>query len=345
MQAEYQNKHPTPHWDTLHVSYPIKKFPSTDESSETIARQWRVPPEILKLGREPIEEIREYLRNYNLTKELTRSQNAEDYCYKEPELRRFNKHTSCNENEYIYPLCRKVEDRPPQLSAHASTEMRRSYTEPKIVSRLITDKDQFKHPACLGEVLELEPSWHKELAPLDTTHDGYEKYLDPYLTTSRLHHRPYTADQTSRLSASKDTVTYYTLADTTWVRTPKPKVDDWHLPIRRPKTMYDREKFKEDFREIRAHNQLQWIPRTFRTETRDNYTAQLSNIGDMEGEVRSFYKRRAAKLPTKSQHEQTAVQAAYSTENNRIGSNKPLCCTFDPYIEENKRLQAKHRHK
>ncbi|XP_052750318.1 uncharacterized protein LOC113511460 [Galleria mellonella] len=341
MQADYQKKLPIPYWDTLHINYPVKKFPNTEESRETTAHQWKVQPEILKFGREPIEEIKEYFRNYNITKGYTKSQTSKDYQHKEPESVRFNKHTSCIENEYIYPLSRKIEDRPPLRSAHATTEMRRSYTLPKIAPRLITDKDQYKHPACMPEALMPEPSWHKELEPLDTTHDGYEKYLDPYLTTSRLHHRPYTADQLSRLSASKDVVTYYTLGDTTWTRTPKPKIEDWRLPLRRPKSMYDREKFKEDFSEIRTHNQLEWVPRTFRTEVRDNYVPQSLNIENLDEQVRTYYKRRIAKLPTRVQHEQTTIQDAYKTEYTQIGSDKPICSIFDPYIERNKRLQAK----
>ncbi|XP_059061712.1 uncharacterized protein LOC131854605 [Achroia grisella] len=341
MQAEYQKKLPTPYWDTVHVNYPIKKFPNTEESRETTARRWKVQPEILHFGREPIEEMKEYFRNYNVTKELTSSQTANNFGFKQSETRRFNKHTSCVDNEYIYPPARKIEDRVPQCSAQATTEMKHSYTRPEIAARLVTDKDQFKHPACMPESLASEPTWHKELEPLDTTHDGYEKYLDPYLTTSRLHHRPYTADQLNRLSASKDIVTYYTLGDTTWVRTPKPKIEDWRLPLRRPKSMYDREKFKEDLREIRTHNQIQWVPRTFRTEVRDNYTPQSSNIGDLDDEVRTYYKRRVAKLSTRSHQEQTAIQTAYKSENTQIGSDKPLCSILDPYVERNKRLQAK----
>lgn len=63
----------------------------------------------------------------------------------------------------------------------------------------------------------LEPSWRTELEPIDTTHEGFEKYLDPYLTTSRLHHRPYTAEQLQRPSCNKDVVTYYTFKDISYV--------------------------------------------------------------------------------------------------------------------------------
>lgn len=63
----------------------------------------------------------------------------------------------------------------------------------------------------------IEPSFHKDLEPIDTTHEGFEKLLDPYLTTSQLHHRPYTADQLARSSVTNDVVTYYTYADVTRV--------------------------------------------------------------------------------------------------------------------------------
>lgn len=41
---------------------------------------------------------------------------------------------------------------------------------------------------------------------------------------------------------------------------PKPKVNEWQLPLGRPKSMYDKEKFKYEFREIRTHNKLNWVP-------------------------------------------------------------------------------------
>lgn len=50
-------------------------------------------------------------------------------------------------------LSDQLEDRPPQCSAHGSTEMRSAYIEPITPPRLVTDKDQFKHPANLpGQV-------------------------------------------------------------------------------------------------------------------------------------------------------------------------------------------------
>ncbi|XP_053608979.1 uncharacterized protein LOC128674481 [Plodia interpunctella] len=343
MQTVYPKKHDAPQWDPVKLEYPIRKFPNTNISSETMARTWKLPPEIIKTPREPIEELREYLRDYNVTKELTQSQTTQHFGYKPPDTRRHNKHTSCNDNRYIYPPPRKLEDRPPQCSAHGSTEMRSAYIEPITPPRLVTDKDQFKHPANLPGQEHVPPSFHKELEPLDTTHDGFQKYLDPYLTTSRLHHRPFTADQLSRQSASRDIVTYYTLANTPWAWSAKPKIENWNLPPRRPKSMYDREKFKQDFREIRTHNQLQWVPGSFRTETRDNYVPQ-DNF-DVQAEVGRYYKRTAAKLSTKDPCEESIIRQSYRSENSRIGSGVPLCADIDPFVEKNKvveRLSVKN---
>ncbi|XP_060804346.1 uncharacterized protein LOC132902585 [Amyelois transitella] len=337
MQATYAKKHDLPNWDPVRLEYPIRKFPSTNKSSETIARRWKLPPEIIKEGREPIEELRDYLRDYNITKELTRSQTSEHFGYNEPETRRFNKHTSCLENQYVYPVARKLEARPPQSTAHGTTEMRSAFVEPTAPSRLVTDKDQFKHPASLLDKHHFAPSFHKDLEPLDTTHDGFEKYLDPYLTTSRLHHRPFTADQLSRPSASKDIVTYYTLAKTPWAWSAKPKIENWNLPPRRPKSMYDRERFKQDFREIRTHKQLQWIPGAFRTESRDNYIPQANC--DVESQVRNYYKRATNQILTKNKHEQSVIQQSYCSENSRIGSGRPLCADIDPFVERNKAVE------
>ncbi|CAH2210677.1 jg2821, partial [Pararge aegeria aegeria] len=94
--------------------------------------------------------------------------------------------------------------------------MKSSYTVPTIASRLVTDKNQFKHPASLPLVPPAEDTFIEEIEPLDTTHEGFEKYLDPYLSTNRLHHRPYTADQLARPSNSKDVITFYTYANVPW---------------------------------------------------------------------------------------------------------------------------------
>lgn len=42
-------------------------------------------------------------------------------------------------------------------------------------------------------------------------------------------------------------------------RTPKPQTE-CRLPVSKAKSVYDREKFKEGFREIRTHNKLPWVP-------------------------------------------------------------------------------------
>ncbi|XP_075977095.1 uncharacterized protein LOC142977218 [Anticarsia gemmatalis] len=345
MQAKYPQKLPKPHWDRVHLEYPVRKYIGTGVSSETIGRRWRPPGDVLKDQRTPIEELKNYFRDYNITKQLTRSQTTEDYGRKLPETKRFNKHTACTENEYVYPVCRRVEDRPPQLTAHGTTEMRSRYTRPVTPSRLVTNKDQYKHPDKLPMAPPLpEPSWHKELEPLDTTHEGYEKYLDPYLTTSRLHHRPYTADQLQKPSNNKDVVTYYTFKDITYTRTPKPETE-WQLPVSRPKSMYDRTKFKEGTREIRTHNKLQCVPGTFRTEVRDNFIAPIlqpaSQIHNYEEDVRSYYEKRLANLNANTQEEYTAFKKQYSTENSVVGSGKPICSVFDQFTEKNKRLERK----
>lgn len=47
MQANYPKKQERRNWDTVHLTYPVTKFPTTGESSETIGRYWRAPPDIL----------------------------------------------------------------------------------------------------------------------------------------------------------------------------------------------------------------------------------------------------------------------------------------------------------
>ncbi|KAG6440959.1 hypothetical protein O3G_MSEX001589 [Manduca sexta] len=346
MQADYPKKIPRIHWDLVHLNYPVRKFPETGFSSETIGHRWRDQPEVIKTNVEPLEEMKNYLRDYNVTKELTQSQTKLDYGFKLPETKRFNKHTSCTENLYIYPPSRRTADQPPRSSAHAKTEMQRCYTAPDVYPRLVTDKDQFKHPTTLPlDSLAIEQSWHNEIEPLDTTYDGYEKYLDPYLTSNRLYHRPYAADKLDKISCSKDIVTFYTFASVPWTRTPKPKVEEWRLPLSRPKSMYDREKFKQEFREIRTHNKLRAVPGTFRTESRDNYVKQTSRpeskIHNDEEEVRGYYQRAIANLQTNIREQHSVVNEKYFSENTQYGSRKPLCSVFDPYVEKNRRLEHK----
>ncbi|XP_045774240.1 uncharacterized protein LOC123873438 [Maniola jurtina] len=285
MQANYPNKLPRTFWDPVHLNYPVRKFPETGISSEAIGRYWKSPPDVLHEVKTPIEEALGYCRDYNVTNALSRPQTAVDYGYKIPEAERINKHTPCYENLYIYPPSRKLADRTPALTAHGTTEMKSSYAVPTVASRLVTDKNQFKHPASLPQVPPAVEPFIEELEPLDTTHDGFEKHLDPYLTTSRLHHRPFTADQLARTSNTKDVVTYYTYANIPWVRSPKPNSQDYRLPLSKAKSVYDREKFKQGFREIRTHNKPNWVPRTFRTEVRDNYVEQTSRP---ESQIHNF---------------------------------------------------------
>ncbi|CAG9788069.1 unnamed protein product [Diatraea saccharalis] len=347
MQADYPEKYPPFILDPVHVEYPVRKFPGTGDSSETIAHKWKSQPEVLTSGKTPIEEIKNYLYDYNITKELNKSQTIKDFDYKHAEKMRFNKHTSCLENHYIYPLSRRISERQPQCSAFTNSTMKESYSSPTIPPRLVTDKDQFKHPASLPlDPSEIEPKWRKDFEPLDTTHEGFEKYLDPYLTTSRLHHRPFTADQLTKSSASKDIITYYTFADVAWTRAPLQKPEHCNLPVTRPKSIYDREKFKEDFREIRTHNKQRWVPSSFRTETRDNYrseSAHLSSFVDNpEEDVRNYYSRRARNLPTNDVNEQATIQQSYNSETSHvIGTGRPICTVLDQYVKKNKRLERK----
>ncbi|XP_048483463.1 uncharacterized protein LOC125489913 [Plutella xylostella] len=215
--------------------------------------------------------------------------------------------------------------------------MRASFTMPEVPPRLVTHKDQYKHPASLPLEPQVEPSWHKELPPLDTTHEGYQVHLDPYLSTSRLHHHPFTADQLRRPSNSRDTVTYYTFDETPWTRTPKPTAGDWWLPRRVPQSVYDREKFKQGFREYRTHNKLFFVPGTFRTETRDNYTKPDRNIHNFEDDVQNYYQQRTSNLPTNISIENLVINN-YCTEAGHLGSGRKICTALDQYIEKNKRL-------
>nr|XP_034833065.1 uncharacterized protein LOC117989763 [Maniola hyperantus] len=345
MQANNPSKLQRTFWDPVHLKYPVRKFPETGISSEAIGRYWKSPPDVLHEVNIPIEEALSYYRDYNVTNALSRSQTAVDCGYEIPEAERINKHTPCYENLYIYPPSRKLADRTPALTAHGTTEMKSSYTVPTVASRLVTDKNQFKHPASLPQVPPALEPFIEELEPLDTTHDGFEKHSDPYLTTSRLHHRPFTADQLARTSNSKDVVTYYTYANIAWVRSPKPNCQDYRLPLSKAKSVYDREKFKQGFREIRTHNKLNWVPRTFRTEVRDNYVEQTfwpeAQIHNFDEEVRSQYQRAIASLQTNVKQEDSTIQHLYTTENTHFGSRKPICSVLDQFVEKNKRLFGK----
>lgn len=88
------------------------------------------------------------------------------------------------------------------------------------------------------------------------------------------------------------------------------------------------------------------IHRTFRTETRDNYTQQSSQpisqiYYDNETEARSEYKRSIAKLQTNTQQEQSSVKLFYTTENSHIGSGEPICSIIDQYLKKNKKLEMR----
>ncbi|OWR46926.1 hypothetical protein KGM_207883 [Danaus plexippus plexippus] len=321
-QANYPEKLKTTYWDPLNVDYPVKKCFNTGISSETMARVWRSNPEVMLASKHPVNEERSYGRDYNVTNDLFKSQNSFDFGYKISETNRLNKHNSCIENSYIYPPSRQtflldnyrlnrldaiLDVNVPAMTAHGTSEMRNSYLQP----------------------LEL---CHKEIEPLDTSHDGFEKYLDPYLTTSRLHHRPFTAEQLNKPSNSKDVLTYYTYANIPWVRSPKPKIDEWHLPVSKNKSIYDREKFKDEFREIRTHRKPKWVPGAFRTENRDNYNILSQPAPHNTEEIKSIYKRSIARIQRDIQN------GCYSTENSLIGSTKSVSSVLDQHVGKNKRF-------
>lgn len=48
MQVKYPKKLNRPVWDLVHVRYPVRKYPTTGVSSETMGRLWRPQPEVLK---------------------------------------------------------------------------------------------------------------------------------------------------------------------------------------------------------------------------------------------------------------------------------------------------------
>ncbi|CAG9583149.1 unnamed protein product [Danaus chrysippus] len=196
MQANYPKKLKTTYWDPLNIDYPVRKCFNTGISSETMARVWRSNPEVMLATKHPINEERSYIRDYNVTNDLLKTQNSLDYGYKISETNRFNKHNACNENSYIYPPNKQLEVNVPAMTAHGTSEMRSSFIQPVIPSRVITDKDQFKHPNTI--------------------------YTEP-------------------------------------VRSPKPKIDEWRLPVTKYRSIYDREKFKDEFREIRTHHKPQWL--------------------------------------------------------------------------------------
>ncbi|GBP31774.1 hypothetical protein EVAR_81539_1 [Eumeta japonica] len=214
-----------------------------------------------------------YDRDCNLTSYINRSQTNVDFGFKPVTARVIPKPSGCNENLYLCPPSRKLESTRIKVNCHNTTEMKSNYGIPAIGPQLVTNKDQYKLPT--NE--ELTPAlFPYQLTPVLTSDEGHDKFLDPYLTVSRLHHRPFTDEQLGRPSNRKDIVTYYTFADLPWVRTPKPSAGEWWLSRSWPKSVYDREKFKQGFRETIVHNISAWVPGSFRTEVRDNYSSPAS---------------------------------------------------------------------
>ncbi|KAJ8719535.1 hypothetical protein PYW08_011710 [Mythimna loreyi] len=108
---------------------------------------------------------------------------------------------------------------------------------------------------------------------LESAPGGTRKHLDPYVSTYRTYHRPFTPDDQYGIGA-KDHITFYSESKAPRVKGFGPRHKEIWMPltgtIRRG--VYDRIHVKKEFKEVAAsHNPVSNLKGTFITETKQKY--------------------------------------------------------------------------
>ncbi|KAF9420769.1 hypothetical protein HW555_003117 [Spodoptera exigua] len=107
----------------------------------------------------------------------------------------------------------------------------------------------------------------------DDAKGGYRKLLDPYVSTYRTYHRPFTPDDQYGIGA-KDHITFYSESSTPKVKGFGPRHKEIWMPLTAKvhRGVYDRIHVKKEYKEVSAsHNPVKNLKGAFISETMKKY--------------------------------------------------------------------------
>ncbi|XP_047028576.1 uncharacterized protein LOC124636505 [Helicoverpa zea] len=107
----------------------------------------------------------------------------------------------------------------------------------------------------------------------DNVPGGYRRLMDPYVSTYRANHRPFTPDDQYGIGA-KDHITFYTESNTPKVKGFGPRHKEIWMPLTGTvrRSVYDRIHVGKEYREVAAcHNPVNNLKGVFKSETHSKY--------------------------------------------------------------------------
>ncbi|XP_013196696.1 uncharacterized protein LOC106139746 [Amyelois transitella] len=122
-------------------------------------------------------------------------------------------------------------------------------------------------------IFDVVASGRNEATPISDTDLGFRRLLDPYVSTYRAYHKPFTAEDQYGIGA-KDHITFYSEFDVPKVRGFGPQHKEIWMPLlaKVHRGVYDRIHVKKEYKEVAAcHNPVNNIKGVFVSEMKRKY--------------------------------------------------------------------------
>ncbi|XP_028034612.1 uncharacterized protein LOC114246338 [Bombyx mandarina] len=150
----------------------------------------------------------------------------------------------------------------------------RGVTKPATVPQEITVKAP--DPEYIFDVVA---AGRNEAPIIPETAAGFRRLLDPYVSTYRTYHKPFSAEDQYGIGA-KDHITFYSEFDTPKVRGFGPRLKEVWMPLlsKQHRAVYDRIHVKKECKEVAAcHNPVNNIQGVFESETKKKYKSPFAS--------------------------------------------------------------------
>nr|XP_034832600.1 uncharacterized protein LOC117989358 [Maniola hyperantus] len=122
-------------------------------------------------------------------------------------------------------------------------------------------------------IFDVVASGRNESPAISDSAGGFRKLLDPYVSTYRTYHKPFTVDEQFGIGA-KDQITFYSEFNVPKVRGFGPRHKEIWMPLTAKvhRGVYDRIHVKKEYKEVAAcHNPVNNIKGVFESETKKKY--------------------------------------------------------------------------